>query len=119
LRHVLTGQPGEQPEAAYIMSAFPWIVPEWRGVRTERYTYAKTHNGTLFLYDNLVDPYQLNNLGGKPEAAGIEKDLAELTREMAEDIGDSFETWEVINARMEKTRQAWLETYGEAMGIKS
>jgi arylsulfatase A-like enzyme len=43
--------------------------PEWRGVRTKRYTYCKWLTGEEELYDNLEDPYQMNNLapgGGEP-----------------------------------------------------
>jgi arylsulfatase A-like enzyme len=36
--------------------------PEWRGVHTGRYTYAKWRNGREELFDNQLDLYQLNNL---------------------------------------------------------
>jgi arylsulfatase A-like enzyme len=38
----------------------------WRGVRTERYTYARWLQGGTLLYDNLNDPYQLRNLALEP-----------------------------------------------------
>ena len=44
--------------------------PEWRGVKTKQYTYCKWLAGAEELYDNLVDPYQMNNLaadGTPPE----------------------------------------------------
>ncbi len=47
--------------------------PEWRGVRTKQYTYAKWLTGEEELYDNLADPYQMNNL------AKDQKDLPRLT----------------------------------------
>ena len=37
---------------------------EFRGIRTLRYTYAKDLEGPWLLFDNEVDPYQLNNLVG-------------------------------------------------------
>ncbi|UCG47198.1 MAG: DUF4976 domain-containing protein, partial [Phycisphaerales bacterium] len=48
--------------------------PEWRGVRTKQYTYAKWLTGQEELYDNASDPYQMNNL------AQDQKDLPQLKR---------------------------------------
>jgi arylsulfatase A-like enzyme len=48
---------------------------EYRGVRTERYTYARRLNGPWLLYDNLKDPYQEDNLVNKPEFAALQKKL--------------------------------------------
>ena len=42
--------------------------PEWRGVRTQRHTYAKWLDGKEELYDNIDDPYQMKNLVESPEA---------------------------------------------------
>jgi hypothetical protein len=36
--------------------------PEWRGIKTKRHTYCKWLTGEEELYDNLEDPYQMNNL---------------------------------------------------------
>jgi arylsulfatase A-like enzyme len=36
-------------------------LPEWRGVRTERYTYVEYATGDLELYDNGSDPRQIRN----------------------------------------------------------
>jgi arylsulfatase A-like enzyme len=47
---------------------------EWRGVRTEQFTYCKYINGLEELYDNAADPYQLNNLA----ALGQQRDLPRL-----------------------------------------
>lgn len=35
---------------------------EYRGVRTKRYTYVRKLDGPWCLFDNEIDPYQLNNL---------------------------------------------------------
>jgi hypothetical protein len=46
----------------------------WRGVRTERYTYARWLRGGTLLYDNLNDPYQLRNLAVEPNrASGVDR----------------------------------------------
>jgi len=41
--------------------------PEWRGVKTKRYTYCQWLSGDEELYDHIEDPYEMNNLviGGK------------------------------------------------------
>ena len=60
------------PDAALIMLPVPfheWNFlndgREYRGLRTERYTYARDLSGPWLLYDNQTDPYQLNNLVGQ------------------------------------------------------
>jgi hypothetical protein len=62
----------------------------YRAIRTSRYTYVRDLNGPWLLYDDESDPFQMNNLVGKPEAAELQKDLdsrlqAELTKR-----GDEF-----------------------------
>ncbi|MBN1126637.1 MAG: sulfatase-like hydrolase/transferase [Sedimentisphaerales bacterium] len=44
----------------FFQSGTSW--PEWRGVRTNQYTYAKWLTGQEELYDYASDPYQMNNL---------------------------------------------------------
>jgi arylsulfatase A-like enzyme len=36
--------------------------PEWRGIKTKRYTYCQWLTGEEELYDNLEDPFQMKNL---------------------------------------------------------
>jgi arylsulfatase A-like enzyme len=38
------------------------VYPEWRGVRTQRYSYWRWLSGAEELYDNQADVYQMNNL---------------------------------------------------------
>ena len=58
---------------------------EYRGVRTERYTYVKDLNGPWLLFDNEEDPYQQNNLANNPEYANIQNELnEELNRQLTE-----------------------------------
>jgi arylsulfatase A-like enzyme len=40
---------------------------EYRGLRTERYTYVRSIEGPWLLYDNERDPFQMHNLCGKSE----------------------------------------------------
>ncbi|WP_281885580.1 sulfatase [Paenibacillus sp. YYML68] len=48
---------------------------EYRGIRTERYTYVKDLKGPWLLYDNKVDPLQLHNLVDLHEYEQLQKDL--------------------------------------------
>lgn len=70
------------PDAAYIydLSACHQAAArgnvEWRGVRTERYTYARTlYDSGWLLYDNQEDPYQQNNLIDQPEYKALQDKL--------------------------------------------
>jgi arylsulfatase A-like enzyme len=63
---------------------------EYRGIRTERYTYARKLNGPWLLYDNQLDPYQENNLINQPKYSKLQKKLeAALARKLKE-TQDSF-----------------------------
>ena len=56
---------------------------EYRGLRTIRYTYVRTLEGPWLLYDNQQDPYQQDNLVGRPQFAAIQADLdRKLTEEL-------------------------------------
>jgi arylsulfatase A-like enzyme len=56
---------------------------EYRGLRTNRYTYVRSLAGPWLLYDNQQDPYQQDNLIGHPQFAAIQADLdRKLTQEL-------------------------------------
>jgi arylsulfatase A-like enzyme len=58
-------------------------IAEYRGLRTERYTYVRSIRGPWLLYDNERDPYQMRNLIGKEPAIQSQLDRqldAELKR---------------------------------------
>jgi arylsulfatase A-like enzyme len=63
---------------------------EFRGLRTERYTYVRDLRGPWLLYDNEKDPYQLDNLAGKPRHAGLKAKLERLLRAKLERSRDAF-----------------------------
>ena len=64
---------------------------EWRGIRSERFTYAVYKTGRQeFLFDNLQDPYQLHNLLRDPAFADTVNALrAEMYAKM-DAVGDKF-----------------------------
>jgi arylsulfatase A-like enzyme len=94
----------EQPgRAALIMSVSPFIkeIGEYRGIRTSRYTYVRALEGPWLLYDNQVDPYQMNNLVGKSDSTELQKQLDEKLQAELKKIGDDF-----------RPRQYYLDKWG-------
>jgi len=96
---------GDQPDgdrAALFMSVAPFGADDfkaYRGLRTSRYSYVRDSDGPWLLYDNENDPYQMNNLVGAPEHAGLQAKLdAELNLRL-ERIGDEFGSKEEELAR--------------------
>lgn len=59
----------------------PW--PEFRGTRTDRYTWVEWADGSRELYDNRTDPYQLANLAYDPGTTALRGRLAGLTASLA------------------------------------
>ena len=71
---------------------------EYRGIRTPRYTYCSslwradsaTSAGPWLLYDNEVDPYQLDNLVDNPAYSDIQAELEALLQRELDAVGDAF-----------------------------
>jgi len=63
---------------------------QYRGVRTDRHTYVRTIEGPWLLYDNLVDPYQLNNLIDDAHMKEIREELEAMLVEHMKRIGDEI-----------------------------
>ena len=62
----------------------------YRAIRTKQYTYARTPNSPSMLYDNVADPYQMNNLLDKPEYKNVQKSLDDQLNKSLKDINDPF-----------------------------
>jgi arylsulfatase A-like enzyme len=81
----------------FLQTGTDW--PEWRGVKTKQYTYCRWLAGGEELYDNLADPYQMENLaqgGGEPEAlVRLRSRLAELLAAAHDDFrpGPGYGEW--------------------------
>ena len=63
---------------------------EFRGIRTARYTYCRGLDGPWLLFDNLADPYQLDNKVNLPEHAAIQRLLDGLLQKKLDAMGDEF-----------------------------
>ena len=72
LSSLVRGQRAATDRAALYMSVSPFDpaanIPEYRAIRTARYTYARSLQGPWLLYDDQADPYQMTNLVGKAAA---------------------------------------------------
>ncbi len=96
LSHVLKGQAGPEPDSALIMSINPndlfcdLTMVDWRGVRTQDFTYARLVEGVRvtpwLLYDNSNDPYQMTNLAYDPGYAAIRAELDALLNDWLERV---------------------------------
>jgi arylsulfatase A-like enzyme len=63
---------------------------EYRGVRTSRYTYVRDLHGPWLMFDNVVDPWQTNNLAGKPGSAQLQAALEEVLQRKLREAKDKF-----------------------------
>ena len=64
---------------------------EWRALRTDRYTYAKyLRDDSEYLFDNINDPYQMNNLISNPDYAVIRSQMTGILIKKMNDAGDRF-----------------------------
>lgn len=96
--------PGKEVDrAALFMSVSPFATTpftEYRGIKTTKYTYVKTPDEATMLFDNLKDPYQLNNLVNKPEFKALQSEMDKLLAKELEKIGDAdFKKAEYYNAK--------------------
>jgi len=79
--------------AALFMNVSPFDFPDrkaFRGIRTSRYTYVCHPDGPWLLYDNQVDPYQMKNLVGVADHAGLQKKLEGMLQSRLRQTGDKF-----------------------------
>lgn len=84
LSRLLLGQSQPLPDAAFFQIFGPFEGDEtahsWRGIRTDRYMYAREKTRPWVLYDLQKDPYQQTNLVGDPEYSRLQ---AEMDRRLA------------------------------------
>ena len=133
----------EQPtgDGAYLLNVFPfhdWVPTrdrracEWRGLRTDRYTYAINHDGPWLLYDNEQDPCQMTNLVASAEHDVLREEFDATLQRMMQRRGDEFlpgleymRRWEyLLNEKGDipifqtiAEREAWCGANAERLGI--
>lgn len=65
---------------------------EYRGLRTKRYTYVKSLEGPWLLYDNINDPYQLNNIVNDSRYSQLQNELDTWLTQKLRSMSDEFLT---------------------------
>jgi arylsulfatase A-like enzyme len=90
---------GESPDAApgalvacyFVHGAFRRMGGRhYRGIRTRRHTYVRDLQGPWLLYDNVADPYQGENLCGRPEHRALQAELERQLQALLDARGDEF-----------------------------
>lgn len=93
----LLGKNGDEPDGALMMGTGATAIwedgHEWRAFRTRQYTYAVYRvDGQEFLFDNLRDPLQMDNLINDPAYTDIAGELREKMLSKMKSINDTFES---------------------------
>jgi len=89
-----TGGEANVPDSAYFQIFGPYqgdgTEGAWRGVRTERYMYARFENKPWVLYDLERDPYELKNLADDPGSKTLQEDMERRLAQWMDRTGDSW-----------------------------
>jgi hypothetical protein len=90
----ILGQPNARTQAyAYTTMHHTFAVwPGWRGMRTERYNYARLESEPWVLFDLENDPYEERNLVGEDP-----KLVAEMDGLLQEAMGACGDTWRGVS----------------------
>jgi arylsulfatase A-like enzyme len=92
---------------------------EYRGLRTDRYTYVRSIHGPWLLYDNRRDPYQMNNLcgqaGQRSAQSRLDRDLNAMLKERKDDFLPAGEYvkragvahYREVNVPVGRTKSPW------------
>ena len=112
----LKGERSDPPESVLIMNPCPFSIGdargedqypdfkgmrfEYRGVVTEHYSYVRTMDKPLFLYDNREDPYQMQNLIDDSKHAETQARLDGLMVAHMENVGDNLRPRNVYYQRL-------------------
>lgn len=93
---------GAVPLMKMVHGGNPWIsnaVRPWRGVRTERHTYAELEGVPWLLFDNQEDPFQMTNLIADSERASLRAQLQREVRRWMDEAGDTLTEAEIDRFR--------------------
>jgi arylsulfatase A-like enzyme len=103
--HAVTGGSGDTPDSTYLQLLGPgwpyrgdWV-GYWRAVRGDRYTYARWYQPEkyeegIWLFDRDKDPYEMQNLAGKPAAKQLQNRMEDRLQQWMQDTDDPFDTGE-------------------------
>jgi arylsulfatase A-like enzyme len=92
---VIRGQRDKTQESTFFQIFGPFAgdgTPEgWRGVRTDRYMYARFESKPWVLFDLVADPYEMNNLVADPAARKI---VAQMEARLAASMRRTGDRWD-------------------------
>ncbi len=95
LSGLVLGESKVGPDSAYFQIFGPFqggdVEAGWRGVRTQRYMYARYVDRPWVLYDLDEDPYQMNNLASDPAAASLVSEMDGRINDWMKRTGDSWD----------------------------
>ena len=96
LSHCVRAESGPEPDLAFLQNTGACAAwedgHEWRAVRTQQHSYAVYKvDGKELLFDNLADPYQVENLAGRPETAALQAELRGKMEAKMVELNDGFE----------------------------
>ncbi len=112
LSKAMRGANIKSPESAFLMhiqktgasGGANHPAPLFRGVRTERYTYAVADDGRWCLYDNQEDPYQLKNRIDDPAFAKLAGELDGMVLDWLKQAKDPFDLQHLRSRRSSSSR---------------
>ena len=94
LSQVAFGRSKQGPDAVLLQIFVPFnpdgISAPWRGIVTDRYTYARYENAAWVLFDNQNDPWQKKNLATDPAHAKLVKSIDAQLETLMRKQGDSW-----------------------------
>ena len=94
LSRVALGQTTSGPDAVLLQIFVPFagdkIEQGWRGIITDRYTYARFESEPWVLFDNVSDPSQLKNLAADPQHAALAQRLDTRLAQLMRDKQDAW-----------------------------
>lgn len=108
----ISGEETDADRAALIMSVSPFAGNKdgtpFRGIRTSRYTFVRKQEGPWLLFDNLKDPYQMENLVGLSAHADLQAEMDDMLQGKLKERGDQF-----------LPKEAYLEKWGYEVSDKN
>jgi arylsulfatase A-like enzyme len=98
LSGAMRGEPIQPPASVFLMhiskdhatDGDENVAPLFRGIRTNRHTYAIANDGRWCLYDNQEDPFQQNNLVDEASTVDLRENLEKLILNWMKQAEDSF-----------------------------
>ncbi len=92
---------------------------EWRGIVTERYTYARFREKPWVLYDDDADPFQMNNLIERSNNDRLISEMNSLLEIWMKKMDDPFETSDEVSNKYYKGSEKGVMPYYQNKRITS